>query len=470
MIGERDSRTICAVSTPPGTGGISVIRVSGPESRSIIRSLCFFFPEQPESHRAYYGLLKNPADGKAIDEVVVTWFGKGRSFTGEDTAEISCHGNPLLCREIIDRLVEQGALPADRGEFTYRAFMNNRLDLVQAESVLALIESRSAAASRLALRQLQGDLSHRLEALENDTTWALAHIEAGIDFSTEGLDVVDPSILQDKLLGIENDLRRLVDSFRAGRVLRDGLRVALVGRPNVGKSSLLNNLLEEDRAIVTEIAGTTRDVVDGETVFEGRRFVFLDTAGLREATDRVEKMGIERSRKASEEADLVLFVFDAEAGLTAEDRLLLEALAPGKTLLLANKIDRLVEPAKKTLENDLRAGKFFKDSGTLPAEKLLFVSALDTTTRSKILERLKGQFDVEQAETSAVLSSSRHYERLRKALENVESSRAGLHQGIGAEFIAVELKEALMAIQETLGKRFDDQIMDRVFREFCIGK
>lgn len=470
MTGDRDNRTICAVSTPPGTGGISVIRVSGPQSLSIVRSLCSFLPENPESHRVYYGLLKNPADGKPIDEVVVTWFGEGRSFTGEDTAEISCHGNPLICREIVDRLVENGALPADRGEFTYRAFMNNRLDLVQAESVLALIESRSSAASRLALRQLQGDLSRNLEKIENDTTWALAHIEAGIDFSTEGLDVVDPRILQDKLLEIEGGLRRLVDSFRSGRVLKDGLRVVLVGRPNVGKSSLLNNLLEEDRAIVTEIPGTTRDVVDGETIYEGRRFVFLDTAGLREATDRVERMGIERSRKASEEADLVLFVFDAEAGITAEDRTLLEALTPQKTLLLANKIDRLDEGALGALEKAMLTGKFFKGSESFVREKLLFVSALDTTTRSKILDLLKSRFDVEQAETSAVLSSSRHYERLMKALGNVESSRAGLHQGVGAEFIAVELKEALMAVQETLGKRFDDQIMDRVFREFCIGK
>lgn len=470
MTGDRDSRTICAVSTPPGTGGISVIRVSGPQSRSIVRSLCSFLPENPESHRAYYGLLKNPVDGKPIDEVVVTWFAEGRSFTGEDTAEISCHGNPLICREIVDRLVENGALPADRGEFTYRAFMNNRLDLVQAESVLSLIESRSAAASRLALRQLQGDLSRNLERIENDTTWALAHIEAGIDFSTEGLDVVDPRILQEKLLEVEGGLRRLVESFKSGRVLKDGLRVVLVGRPNVGKSSLLNNLLEEDRAIVTEIPGTTRDVVDGETVYEGRRFVFLDTAGLREATDRVERMGIERSRKASEEADLVLFVFDAEAGITVEDLTLLETLAPEKTLLIANKIDRLEDGTLRTLEKALLTGKFFKGSGISEGEKLLFVSALDTTTRSKILDLLKSRFDVEQAETSAVLSSSRHYERLMKALGNVESSRAGLHQGVGAEFIAVELKEALMAVQETLGKRFDDQIMDRVFREFCIGK
>lgn len=470
MIGDRDNRTICAVSTPAGLGGISVIRISGSDCLPIVRRLCAFLPDNPDSHRVYYGILKDPLSERPLDEVLVTWFAAGRSFTGEPTAEISCHGNPIICKDIIDRLIENGALPADRGEFTYRAFMNDRIDLVQAESVLALIESRSSSAARLALRQLQGDLSNRIDDLEQNLTWCLAHIEAGIDFSTEGLDVVDPSVLRNRLRSLETDLRELVDSFRSGRLLKDGLRIALIGRPNVGKSSLLNNLLQEDRAIVTEIPGTTRDVVEGETLFDGKRFVFLDTAGLREAGDRVEKIGIERSRKAMGEADLVVFVIDGTEGLTADDRSLASEIEAKRAILLVNKMDLVPEEGRRAVVESLGNGKIFHNSGSLSDEMVFFASALDRKAREQLLGSLARRFDIEKAELSAVLSSARHYERLSMALVNVTAAGQGLEDGVGAEFVALELKEALIAIQETLGKRFDDQIMDRVFKEFCIGK
>ncbi|MBX2988117.1 MAG: tRNA uridine-5-carboxymethylaminomethyl(34) synthesis GTPase MnmE [Bdellovibrionaceae bacterium] len=470
MIGDRDRDTICAVSTPPGVGGISVIRLSGPKALSLIRQAAPFLPSHLESHRVYYGIFQQPRTQKSIDEVLVTWFERGRSFTGEETAEISCHGNPLICRDILETLVELGARPADRGEFTYRAFMNQRIDLVQAESVLALIESRSSAASRLALRQLQGELSRRLSEIESDITWALAHIEASIDFSTEGLEVVETQVLDARLEKVETSLQSLVASFQRGRVMKDGLRIALSGRPNVGKSSLLNNFLEEDRAIVTEIAGTTRDVVEGETEIDGIRLVFLDTAGLRDADDRVERLGIEKSRKAQAEADLVFFVFDATEGWQAADEALASELDPKRTVLLANKSDLLSAETKRRLEERLASSVFFTSIPGKAIEKVFFVSALDKTTRYQVLHDLAGRFQAEQAETSATLSSARHYERLLKALGNVRLSREQVKAGLGSEFIAVDLKESLLAVQETLGKRFDDQIMDRVFQEFCIGK
>lgn len=466
---DRDKDLICAVSTPPGVGGISVIRASGPGAFRLTRMLCAFLPERPESHRVYHGLLRNPADGSEIDDVVVTCFAHGKSFTGEETIEISCHGNPVLCGEIIRCFVDLGARPADRGEFTYRAFMNGKLDLVQAESVLSLIESRSGDAARLALRQLQGELSKNVQVAEDDLTWSLAHIEAGIDFSTEGLDVVDPLILQDRLRAVEKRLDKLVSSFRAGRVVKEGLRVALVGRPNVGKSSLLNNLVEDDRAIVTDLPGTTRDVVEGETFDQGHRYLFVDTAGVRESADRVERLGIERSQKALAEADLVAMVVEATSPWGDEESRLASQVEPSRAAVIVNKIDLVTEADRAGWAEALANGKFFKGQTVVPPEMVFFVSALDRTARTRILERLQRRFET-SVETSAVLSSARHYERLTKALENVRAALKALGENVGAEFVSLELKEALMAIQETLGKRFDDQIMDRVFKEFCIGK
>lgn len=467
---DRAQDTICAVSTPSGYGGISVLRLSGGKALEILRSIAPFVPALPESHKIYYGNLKDPKSGSLIDEVLVAWFAENRSFTGESTAEISCHGNPLLCREILQKLIESGAKAAEPGEFTYRAFMNNRLDLVQAESVLSLIESRSSSAARLALRQLQGELSKEIETIEDNLTWSLAHIEAGIDFSTEGLDVVDHAVLRQKLTAAESAMQKLVASFRQGRVLREGLRIALVGRPNVGKSSLLNQFLESDRAIVSNIAGTTRDLLEGETSWRGQRLIFLDTAGLREASETIEKLGIERSHKALQEADLVFFVFDASVGWTPEDQQILGKLDPSRTLLVANKHDLppLIDP--KTTQKTLSEGDFFRAIPGKDSEKLLFVSALDKTIRDDVFRILSDRFQLERAESSSALSSARHFERMSHALECVQQSMSMIEQGLGSEFIAVDLKEALMALQETLGKRFDDQIMDRVFKEFCIGK
>lgn len=459
FFGDRDKDTICAVSTPPGIGGISVIRVSGPLTFSAVQSLCRFVPEKPESHRVYYGILKNPGEQTEIDEVVVTWFAAGQSFTGETVAEISCHGNPLICQEILKLLVDRGVRAAERGEFTYRAFMQGRLDLVQAESVLSLIESRSSGAARLALRQLKGRLSERLEKIESELTWVLAHIEAGIDFSTEGLQVADPNILSSRLRAVSNELDLLLETYQKGRLLKDGLRVVLAGRPNVGKSSLLNLLTEEDRAIVTDIAGTTRDVVEGEVLSDGQRIVFQDTAGLRDSQDPVEKIGVEKSRRAIEECDLVFFIFDSSVGLTGEDLAIWQSLPQDKVVVFGNKSDL--------------AGKNYKDSslaGALGEKPVSFISTLDKNTRRLILTDLKERFKSELAATDVLLSSARHYENLRAGLTNVREAEARLLEGTGEEFLALDLKEALMRIQETLGKRFDDQIMDRVFKEFCIGK
>ncbi|WP_374034438.1 tRNA uridine-5-carboxymethylaminomethyl(34) synthesis GTPase MnmE [Bdellovibrio bacteriovorus] len=473
--GDRDKDTICAISTPHGVGGISVIRVSGPQTLNIVSKICPFLPAHPESHKVYFGNLKNSQSGDEIDEVLATYFKEGRSFTGEEVIEISCHGSPLICQSILNQLVNLGARPADRGEFTFRAFMNGKLDLVQAESVLSLIESQSQQAAKLALRQLKGTLSHKLEEIEDDMTWILAHAEASIDFSTEGIEVIEENVIQVRLKKIEAGLKELVATFKVGRLLKDGFRIVLTGLPNVGKSSLLNLFLEDERAIVTDIPGTTRDVIHGDTTFEGVKFTFVDTAGLRdEATDLVERIGIQKSYEAQNESDVVFFVYDIEKGLGAEELQILESLDPAKTYILANKTDKIggAKPLE-TVEKTLKNSKFFQkltDPGAFFTRRVFFVSALDKKVRSEVLKDLVKEFADLQVENTVLISNARHFENLSRALENTQRSQSVVAQGLGAEFLALEFKEALIAIHETLGKRFDDQIMDRVFKEFCIGK
>lgn len=473
--GDRDQDTICAVSTPHGVGGISVVRISGPRAFAITSKISPFLPEHPESHRAYFGELKARETGEGIDEVLVTYFKQGRSFTGEEVLEISCHGSPVICQSILQELVSLGARPADRGEFTYRAFMNGKLDLVQAESVLSLIESQSQQAARLALRQLKGAVSSKLEDIENDMTWILAHAEAGIDFSTEGIKVVENDVVLSRLNKIQAGLEELVATFKLGRLIKDGFRVVLTGLPNVGKSSLLNLFLEDERAIVTDIPGTTRDVIHGDTSYKGVKFTFLDTAGLRESvSDLVEKIGIQKSREATGESDVVFFVFDIEKGLSLEEVEILNGLEPERTYILANKTDRISNmPNLGALRGALESSKFFQKISDLDSflkRRVFFVSALDKKVRSQVLEELVAEFTDLQVENTVLISNSRHLENLSRALENTRRSKSVVEDGLGEEFLALELKEALICIHETLGKRFDDQIMDRVFKEFCIGK
>jgi tRNA modification GTPase len=473
--GDRDQDTICAVSTPHGVGGISVIRVSGPRTLSIVSKVCQFLPEHPESHRVYFGNLKKSESTQEIDEVLVSYFKHGKSFTGEEVIEISCHGSPVICQTILGELIALGARPADRGEFTYRAFMNGKMDLVQAESVLSLIESQSQQAAKLALRQLKGSLSKKLEEVEDDMTWILAHAEAGIDFSTEDIKIVDNSKVLAKLAKIENILEELVGTFKTGRLLKDGFRIVLTGLPNVGKSSLLNLFLEDERAIVTDIPGTTRDVIHGDTSFQGVKFTFLDTAGLRESvSDLVEKIGIQKSKEAQGESDVVFFVLDIEKGLSSEELTILEGLEPARTYILANKTDRLSKvPSKTEALSTLQNSKFFQKIGDLDTfmkRRVFFVSALDKTGRAHVLGELVKEFADLQLENTVLISNSRHLENLTRALENTRRSQTVVTASLGDEFLSLELKESLIAIHETLGKRFDDQIMDRVFKEFCIGK
>lgn len=466
-ITPKDSDTICAESTPTGRGGISVIRVSGDKAWDLAISLAPQLSMRVlESHRCYLAKMFGP-EGNELDEVLFTFFEKKRSFTGDRVVEISCHGSPFIVDSILRSLIHFGARPAERGEFTYRSFMNGKLDLVQAESVLGLIESNSRKAAELSLRQLGGHLSQQLITIEDSLIWSLAHLEASIDFSTEDIEVVDHTLLRARLSSVRQVLSRMVSSFQQGRSIAHGFRLVIIGAPNVGKSSLLNRLIEKDKAIVTDIAGTTRDLIEDSYIFRGRLFTIVDTAGIRQSIDVVERIGIQKSIESLKSSDGVLFVYDVSKLASDEDIALLKQCLSLKLILVGNKRDLL--PGEDKFLSSLERKNFqgFSELKSIPG---LRISSFDEEDGLKlkqlIFEAAKEGID----DLSMMLSNSRHFEALAKSLDGVERALDILSVGTGAEFVALELKDSLLRVQETLGHRFDDQILDRVFKEFCLGK
>jgi tRNA modification GTPase len=476
--GDRDRDTICAVSTPPGFGGIAVIRVSGAQAIQHTRALANFLPHNPESHRIYFGELKAFAakDPVTIDEVLVSVFHQGRSFTGEETIEISCHGSPAITQWILQELIAQGCRPADRGEFSYRAFMNGKIDLIQAEGILQLVESQSKISAKQGLRQLQGGLSDQFQKIEADIIWVMANIEASIDFSTEDLDVINRAEMIARLVQAEQQLQGLAASYEKGRLLVSGLKIVLSGLPNVGKSSLFNFLLGESRAIVTDLPGTTRDLVEAALLIDGIRINMVDTAGIRDSQDPIERIGIEKTKQSQVLADLNFFIFDVNAGLGLEDLEILKHLPRKNLYLFGNKIDQrlgMTEALHASVREGLMDGKIFINSDALESfmkERVFFISTFMDKYRESVKELVSLHLQASAFEDTALLSQARHFDNVTRALKRVSQAKLALQQSMDAEFVALDLKEALMAVQETLGKRFDDQVMDLVFRQFCIGK
>ena len=465
---NRSEQTICAISTPPGVGGIAVIRVSGAKALEITTKIAPALSKKKiQSHTAHFVKLQDLNSGiknEIIDEAIVTFFEKGKSFTGEEVVEISCHGSEYISEKILDLLIDSGAALAEKGEFTFRAFMNNRLDLIQAESVLSLIQSQNQASARVALRQLQGAVSAKFEKLESDLTWCLAHIEASIDFSTEGIDVVDPRTLKEKLTLIKLDLKKIVQTYSVGRLAKDGIKAVLLGEPNVGKSSLLNLFAEDEKAIVTPIAGTTRDVINAATFYNGLRFTLSDTAGLRDSVDVVEKIGMDRSLREAGKADIVLYVLDLKQPSWDTIKSQVHNIA-APFLVLLNKSDLLSRDDQLEVRKNLQ-----KLMPTLADQDIIFTSHLDPQSRDRVLTSVKLKLGDLNFLQEAVITSARQYEMSAYALEMLETSLVELEKNMGAEFVAMYLKESLLAIQRILGHVFDDQIMDRVFKEFCLGK
>jgi len=450
--------TIAAIATPPGEGGIGIVRVSGEQAFPIAERLFRRRGRTPlQSHRAYFGAIVDPATGETLDRALLLPFRAPRSYTGEDVVEFHCHGSPYLLRRVLELVWREGARPAEPGEFTLRAFLNGKLDLAQAEAVADLIRARSEAQLRSALALHEGRLSHQVHALGDELLRLLATVEAHIDFSEE-LGELDPHALIPDLQHLLQRLDALLQGARAGRILREGARVAIVGRPNVGKSSLLNALLGEERAITTDIPGTTRDTLEESLIIGGVPLVILDTAGLRESADVVEQIGIERARRAAERADLILFVYDLTAPDWDADRALLETLpAHAPKLLVGNKMDA-ADPAQVQ-----RACSVFPDS--------VLISALTGAGLDALQEAILTALEVQRiGEETLTLTHQRHIQAVADAKRALEHARDALQHGYSPDLIAVDLRAAWLALGAITGETADETLVQRIFRDFCIGK
>jgi tRNA modification GTPase len=453
--------TIAAVSTPPGVGGIGVIRISGPEAAAIARRV-FVSPTgrvlaSLESHRMYHGFVVD-GDGERLDEALLCVMYRPHSYTCEDVAEISCHGGMVTTRRVLDAVLAQGARVAEAGEFTRRAFLNGRLDLTQAEAVIDLINARTIAGHRAALQQLEGTLSRRLHDLREALLQVSVYLEAGIDFPEEDIDLISEADVAGRLRGIAGQLTRLLATFERGHLLREGLTTAIVGRPNVGKSSLLNALTGRDRAIVSPQPGTTRDIIEVAVDVDGLLLRIIDTAGIRASTDLVEQEGVRRARQAAAAAELVIVVLDGSAALTDDDRALLTETAVRPRLLVRNKSDL---PAQWSAAQLPAAGA-----------PLIEVSARHGYGLPQLERAIAQQAlgDTSAVQDEVLLTRARHRQSVAAALQNVRTAQEALQQGVPVEFIAFDVSEARRQISDILGEDCSGEILDRIFSSFCIGK
>jgi len=456
--------TIAAVATPPGEGGIGIIRISGPDALDVAGRV--FRPAGEREWRAgrfqmYYGHVVDPGTGETVDEVLVSVMRAPKSYTREDVVEINGHGGVLALQRILKLVLGCGARLATPGEFTRRAFLNGRLDLVQAEAVLDVIRARTGSGLQVALSQLRGALSDRIGAVRESLWQVLAEIEASIDFPDEDdVPKTGLALLADRLAALEDECAKLLEGAEAGRVYREGLGVAIVGKPNVGKSSLLNALLREKRAIVTDIPGTTRDVIEETVNIRGLPVRLLDTAGLRETTDTVERLGVARTRDTAAGADLVVVVLDAATGLDDEDRRVL-ALVRGKPLVvLVNKVDLAPAGIDPEAVRALVDGPVLKAAVTEGRG----LAELEETMAGLVLGgRVTGQHTV-------LISNVRHQHALEQAGRHLAEAGSAVALGMPLEMAAIDIRNALEALGAITGETAAEDLLDRIFSNFCIGK
>ncbi len=447
--------TIVALSTPPGEGALGVIRISGPEAIAIANAMFRGkdLREQP-GYSVHYGKLYS-SEGELLDEVVVTLFRAPHSYTGQDVVEISCHGSPYILTEVLQTAIAHGARAAEPGEFTMRAFLNGKMDLTQAEAVADLIAARSRGAHDLAMRQLRGGIADEMRHLRRQLIRIAGLIELELDFGEEDVEFADRNQLRNLLDEVETGITSLLDSFKLGNAIKRGVPVVIAGRPNAGKSTLLNALLREDRAIVSEIPGTTRDTIQEVVNIRGIAFRFIDTAGIRQAQDRIEAIGIQRTLDEVEKAAIVLYIFDAQATAPGEVTRDLEQLAARNPamLVIANKTDLSAPP---------------------PAHwpyPTIGISAKTGHNLDELRHTLYRHFAGPQAGTDTpILSNARHAGALRKALENLRDARTALESGLSGDLIALDIRKIIHHLGEVTGEITTDDLLDMIFREFCIGK
>ena len=459
--------TICAISTPHGTGGIAVIRISGPQAISYTSQCWKGAPiADMASHTAHLGNILF-ADGQMLDQVVLTIFRAPNTFTGEDVIEISCHGSVWIQQQIVNRLIECGCQAASAGEFTQRAFANHRIDLSQAEAIADVIAASSRAAHRIAINQMRGAFSNQLADLRTQLLDFVSLIELELDFSEEEVEFADRTQLLTLANHILDIITRLADSFATGNVIKNGLPVAIAGETNAGKSTLLNYLLHDDRALVSNIHGTTRDVIEDTITLGGTLFRFIDTAGIRHTHDTIEAMGIERTFKKINEAQLVLWLIDGTNPPQHLAQLSTEILphTAGKQLIaVVNKDDCLNNDQRQAITNTL--------TQLLPPDaQHIFISAKQQTALNQLQNMLIEAAALPEADESQVIvTNARHYQALTRAQQALQRAIQGLTQGISGDFVSQDIREAMHYLGEITGEITTHDILGNIFSRFCIGK
>ncbi len=463
-MGIRSEDTIVAIATPPGVGGVGIVRLSGPRAVAIADAL--FRPEggkaenrlsRVESHRMVYGWIEN--EEGPLDEVLAVVMRAPRSYTREDVVEVHCHGGMLILTTVLEMAMGRGARMAEAGEFTMRAFLNGRVDLTQAEAVGDIVRSRSALGLRVSADQLRGRLYQEIKALSGQVAQVAALVAAGIDFPEEDVVFAHRDDIAQRLDGVLEKLAGLLAGAGRGRIIREGLAVAIVGRPNVGKSSLLNRLLRENRAIVTEVPGTTRDTVEETVDMGGLMLRLVDTAGIRRTADRLEREGIARSRAAMARADLVLLVLDGAEPLSGEDWMLVDETANQASLVIVNKADLLGESPPGWMA-ELKG----RESVMLSAVTGAGLEALEAWIRDWALSGDRPVLE------DALITNLRQENAAREAAEAIRSAREALEAGLGDELLAIDLERGLSALGAIVGDTTADDLLNRIFAEFCIGK
>lgn len=454
--------TIAAISTPPGEGAISIVRMSGEEAVSIAQKV-FSGKDltQAKSHTINYGHIVDPKTHEEIDEVMVSLMLAPKTFTREDVVEINCHGGIVATNRILQLLLVNGARLAEPGEFTKRAFLHGRIDLTQAESVMDLIRAKTDRSMKIALNQLDGNLSHLIDSLRKDILDVLAQVEVNIDYPEyDDVEEMTTKLLKEKAIEIKQRIEQLLKTASQGKIMREGLETALVGRPNVGKSSLLNHLLHEDKAIVTDVAGTTRDVIEEYVNVSGVPLKLIDTAGIRETDDKVEKIGVERSKKAIEQSDLVLLVLNAAESLTKEDLELIRLTNDKKRIIILNKTD---------LEEKLDRKELAKISENAP---VYATSILKNEGVEALEEAISKLFfnGIENSQSTVMVTNARHIALLKKAQNSLDSVLEGISSGMPVDLVQIDMTEAWNLLGEITGESYEDELLDQLFSQFCLGK
>jgi len=460
---DRDGTTIAAIATPPGPGGIGIIRISGPEAVSILTSL--FRPRTPHtitSHHLNYGWIVDPESQQPLDEVMAVLMAAPRSYTREDVVEIQCHSSYLVLQQILARILKAGAVLAEPGEFTKRAFLNGRIDLTQAEAVIELLQARTEEGLQIALSQLQGGLHDQVASIRENLISIRAVIEVAIDFPDEDVEIIDPEKMLPQLVeGIITPLEELLEAADRGKIFREGISVVILGRPNVGKSSLLNCLLREDRAIVTEIPGTTRDIIEEHLNIKGIPVRIVDTAGIRETSETVEEIGIKKARQKQESADLVLLVIDGAAELTEEDLELAGSIAGQQAIVVINKTD-LVPGLDLTGKRQAFAG--------LPAVEISAKTGQGLAElEDTIFKEVSGDSGLWDPGHTCV-PNVRHQNSLSSALAASRQLADAIQSGLPPDLVAIEVQSALDNLGDIIGLTTTEDILDVIFTKFCLGK